>query len=227
MRHLNVTYKGAPFRLYAYDPGEMISDQLERTGQVFEHDLLAWLEPYIEPTFHIVDIGANIGNHAVVFSHLVPRGKVTAIEPQPDNFKMLCLNTDEVPNITAVQKAIGTWSVTAVMTVLDHTNAGTFRAAPLGIEANEMQGALVDYARLDEVVQGKVDLIKIDVETTELDVLKASYPVLRNDRPLIWMEHGYPVHQIQAWHWLRGLGYELIDACEDGNPMYLYRHGEA
>jgi len=47
----------------------------------------------IAPGDVCLDIGANIGYYSVLFSNLVgPKGKVIAIEPDPDNFQLLIKN---------------------------------------------------------------------------------------------------------------------------------------
>lgn len=43
----------------------------------------------------IIDCGANIGLASVWFARHFPKAQIYAIEPDPDNFEMLCMNTAE------------------------------------------------------------------------------------------------------------------------------------
>ena len=47
---------------------------------------------FIKPDSVVLDVGSNIGTHAVAFSHLAPHGKVIAVEPQPQLFQILSQN---------------------------------------------------------------------------------------------------------------------------------------
>lgn len=48
------------------------------------------LAPYVPAGGHVLDIGANVGTHAVAFARMVgARGRVTALEPQAEIFALL------------------------------------------------------------------------------------------------------------------------------------------
>jgi tRNA G37 N-methylase Trm5 len=62
----------------------------ERTWEPVETELLRKL---IKPGDVVLDVGANIGYYAVLFGRWVGDGGwVIAVEPEPDNFSLLCRN---------------------------------------------------------------------------------------------------------------------------------------
>ncbi len=93
-------------------------------GGSYEPGIAAILDRYVKPGMSVVDIGANIGYLTMLLASLVePSGLVVAVEPNPDNIKLLeasrrVNNFDQVLVIqaaagreTGFQKiSISTWS---------------------------------------------------------------------------------------------------------------------
>ena len=71
-------------------PGDtIIGKSLKYYGEYAEHEMLL-LSRWIQSEDTVIDVGANIGTHAVFFSHQVgPAGKVLAFEAQPHLFQVL------------------------------------------------------------------------------------------------------------------------------------------
>ena len=58
-----------------------------------------------EPSnYNCVDVGANIGNHSILFSNFFK--KVTSFEPQKEVFEVLKLNTRKIQNISIINKGL-------------------------------------------------------------------------------------------------------------------------
>ncbi|SON56390.1 methyltransferase, FkbM family [Hartmannibacter diazotrophicus] len=55
----------------------------------------------------IVDAGANIGASSVWFAKTYPEAVIVAIEPDPENAKLLRINTERFPNCKVLEAAIG------------------------------------------------------------------------------------------------------------------------
>ena len=54
----------------------------------------------------ILDLGANVGLSPLYFAKNWPAAKVIAVEPDPQNFRLLCQNTAGVDNIVPVNAAV-------------------------------------------------------------------------------------------------------------------------
>ncbi len=54
----------------------------------------------------IVDCGANIGISSVWYAQRYPRARIIAVEPEPENFRILSMNAANYPNIVAVQGGV-------------------------------------------------------------------------------------------------------------------------
>ncbi|WP_028521866.1 FkbM family methyltransferase [Runella limosa] len=90
------TILGKPFRdtssVMYYNPIEHLTF-LGKQKIYYESDLQNKISEYISQGDLVFDIGANIGQYALLFSHFVGEtGKVISLEPDCDNFAILSLN---------------------------------------------------------------------------------------------------------------------------------------
>lgn len=164
------------------DVGRTNTEQLlylEGERAIGEWPLLA---PLLAPGQRVVDAGANLGYYALLFARAVGRsGRIDAFEPEPRNFALLTrtLTASDVPQVVPHEMALG-----AV--------AGTVRvAAEINgkISADGTQEVRVD--RLDALLSaadGRVDLLKIDVDGYEGHVLRGAREILESDRPSLFIE---------------------------------------
>jgi FkbM family methyltransferase len=167
------------------------------------------LQELAQPGFRIVDVGANIGYYLLLWERRIgARGRVLCLEPEPDNLLELRRNVEGngFANVEVVAVAVG-------------ASEGTVSIHP-GINSSvDPAGAIgVRLARLDGLVSGKVDLLKIDVEGYEGEVLQGARATLERDRPILFVEvhpwllyAGHSVASILAA--LRSL-YSRIEAYE-------------
>lgn len=175
--------------------------------------LFAFLAPLL-PEFEsglALDVGANIGNHAVYFDkHFAV---VHAFEPNPSTFQLLRHNATYSAHVIPHNYGLG-------------SEAGEFRlheelsnvggASLLGGGKSELAGVAVRVARLDQL---DIDLdglcfIKIDVEGFEPHVLKGGAGIITRYTPLIILEQhaaafGTAGDETEAIERLRELGYEI------------------
>jgi FkbM family methyltransferase len=116
----------------------------------------------IAPGSTVVDVGAGIGDFAVVASRRVgPRGRVVAIEPNPEDFDCLVENAREnrCTNVVAENVALGRGEGT-----MDLTFKGrTFRARVRGLSAVLREAGFVEGER--------VSVLKMDIEGGEREVI--------------------------------------------------------
>ena len=121
----------------------------------------------------VVDVGANIGYFTLLFARLVgPHGRVFAFEPEPTNFDLLRMNVElnGYSNVTLIPKAVSGISGTARLYLAEHKGDGRIFDSHDGRESIP-----VDTVRLDDFFhdfQGRIDLIKIDIQGAEPAALR-------------------------------------------------------
>lgn len=134
-----------------------------------------------------IDVGANIGNHAVFFRRFFDR--VVAIEANPDVFAILKLNSTP-RGIDCRNIGVGRTKGRASLYLGDAGNEGT---GSVKIEATgDQTGHEIEIEPLDTIaadITGHIDLIKIDVEGMEQDVLLGAANIIANNKPAIIFEY--------------------------------------
>jgi FkbM family methyltransferase len=158
----------------------------------YERDELTLLANAVKP--HLVnggvclDVGANIGNHAVFFAgHF---DEVIAFEPNPRTFRLLQINAELCPNIQCINVGLSDQSGIAILSV----PAGNIGMATLHQSANHLEQTVeveCKLRRMDDlpdIAGRRVALIKIDVEGHELAVLQGACQTLLRDRPIVVFE---------------------------------------
>lgn len=137
----------------------------------------------------VLDIGANIGNHALAFS--TTAGHVHAFEPIPDIHHLLeeNINRNNINNITAHQLALSDSDGSDTIYMVSDGNLGMSsfdqrESASEPVTVNKQTG---DQFLIDNNIN-KVDFIKIDVEAHEYFVIKGLFKTIEEQRPIITLE---------------------------------------
>lgn len=150
------------------------------------------MDPFLTDGATVVDVGANIGVNTVYMAQRVgTRGRVWALEPAADNLRVLRENIErnEFRNVTIAPVAAGRTRETRQFFLRGDISAvNSFYEESVYAEVTDVVN--VQSEPLDLLVEGDVDLVKIDVEGAELDVLGGMTRLLRS--PCI--------HLIVEWH---------------------------
>lgn len=140
----------------------------------------------------VLDIGANIGYDTVLFADKVGRkGKVYAIEPDPENFAILQKNIKEngFHNVVAVQAAVGAVNQKMKM----YKSSENLADHRMYESKEERESEDVFCRRLDDLMEnleaGKIDFIKIDVQGYEALALTGGKEVIEKNKPTIFLEY--------------------------------------
>lgn len=148
-----------------------------------------------------VDVGANFGYHTVLAARQVgQRGRVIALEPEDHYYALLQNNIalNGLTNVTALPYAAGSESRDGQLFVSQGWGDHSLYRTALMADMTSSQSTKV--VALDEVIQGPVDVIKIDVEGAELDVLNGM-PCLMRDNPRMKLVVEWNAHaQAAAGH---------------------------
>lgn len=161
-----------------------------------------------------VDVGANIGNHAVFFGERFDR--VLAFEPNPRVFSLLQINAAGT-NVEPVNVGVSDTRREHTLAI-DQENLGASNIVLRG------QGTTISVDRLDDLLaadSSRLALLKIDVEGHEAAVLHGGAERIARDRPVILFEqHAGDIvdgHSI-AIDLLSGWNYDLYAASRN---LYL------
>jgi len=187
-----------------------IGRAIERYGEYAEIEA-ALLRRFIRPGDVVIEAGANMGTHTLVFSHAVgPTGFVYAYEPQRIVFQTLCANLalNSMVNVDARSAAVGAEAGFALIPDIDYAHEGNFGGIEIG---GFSEGRKVPKVTLDtDLDLARLDLIKIDVEGMELDVLKGAEQLLRRFTPVIYAENDRPEKSEALIRYLLLLNYRLF-----------------
>ena len=112
----------------------------------------------------IVDAGANIGLSTLWFSLHHPQARIIAIEPEPENFRLLQRNLADRPRIEARQAAL--WNRRASLRLQNQ------EAEPWMVSVREGKAGGVPAVTMEELVRrhGRIDILKLDIEGAEKEL---------------------------------------------------------
>jgi FkbM family methyltransferase len=180
---------------FEIDPDDIYIRNHMMSGQVFEsHIINGTIKPYIQKSKYIVDVGANIGCHAISYANFNPECLVWAFEPQEKLYEILSRNIARnklEDRVTASRCGIGHTETNVTMasldTVFDHKQKGCNKGG-LGIGKG---GEAIKIITLDSLNLPGLDFIKIDVEGAEGLVIQGGAETIKKYKPVIFFEHNY------------------------------------
>ncbi len=157
-----------------------------RGGEFFEIEELQAIRDRVKKGAHIIDIGANIGNHALWFTRVMNARRVVVIEPNPLAMAPLMANV----LVNGLGYVI---DLSALGIGLSDTSEGGYgmKRHDRNLGATKMRAGTGDMQvhRGDDLFEGETpDLIKIDVEGMEIKVLSGLENTIETHRPVILIE---------------------------------------
>lgn len=131
----------------------------------------------------IIDGGANIGTASVLFTNMFPKAEILAVEPNDENYELLCKNTKAYSSVQCHHGAI--WDANEDIYI---TNPETL-AAGFIVDRGTGSNATLKGNTIDTLLKLKnwktVDLLKIDIEGAEKEVFDADTSWLKGVKLLI------------------------------------------
>lgn len=181
--------------------GDMISGYVDRLGHWcnIEVDLFRLLLP---PENGVcIEVGSNIGMHAVPLSKLCTGGEVVCYEPQRPIFHVLCANLalNNCVNVTTRRAAVGKRNGRIEIQSSDYElpwNYGSFSVSKGFSNESQYVGPIktemVDIVALDRDPAldrlTALNLLKIDAEGHELAVISGAGKLIARHRPSVFVE---------------------------------------
>jgi FkbM family methyltransferase len=217
-----------PVRLEGHDADDKIAYVIRTQKTFWEIDQLEYIA-MVGPSGGIyLDVGSNIGNHAVFFGRFCA-DHVVAIEPNPLLHPILRRNIDANAlgeRTTVVPVGISDTDAVGAMGLRDEHggNIGASHVVPGAAAAAAAAGQPVELRRLDDLLVElaselpplPITFFKIDVEGMEMGVLRSATTLLREHRPQIFVELITDDALESATSLLREFGYTSVNSL--GNP---------
>lgn len=177
------------FSLFASNEDLAIGRHVLR-GHPYDPGIAAVINRYVKSGMAVVDIGANIGCLTMLLASLVgPSGLVVAVEPNPENVKLLeaSRRVNGFDQVLVIQAAAGRQTGLLALNV-SHSN-GMTGDLPGKLEAIFASRPVPCFA-LDAILpkDRRINLVKIDTEGAELNALIGLSETIDRDRPVIVSE---------------------------------------
>lgn len=192
---------------------------------LYQHhkEMLPVFRPYLPPDGTAIDVGAHAGQFTKLFSKMAPRGHVHSFEPGGYALSLLRKAAARRPNVTIHPYGLGEANENLTLNVpLKKSGSVGYGSGFVGDGRKSSQPTVsetVKICRLDDVVEAwkmpRVDFVKIDIEGSELRMLKGAQATLLRFSPALFVEitdqtlaRGGSVEMLVAH--LRGIGYAPV-----------------
>lgn len=160
-------------------PGPYIGQCLDLYGQYSESEV-SLIRGLVREGDTIVDVGANIGALTVPMSQLVgDKGRVYAVESHPEVFNVLCANL-------ALNGIRNTKPLNAFVASTDPASWQGGASAPQPFIGGTWRPS---FLPLDSIELDACHFIKVDVDGSELEVLRSGEMQIERFRPLLYFEN--------------------------------------
>lgn len=122
----------------------------------------------------MIDGGGNIGLTAAFFASKFPQARIISLEPDQENYELLCKNTQNYANVVVLNK--GVWCQPAHLVVKDigkGNNGLIVEEVPAPVE-NSIEATGIAQL-MQEHEQTHIDVLKLDVEGSEKEIFSSGY----------------------------------------------------
>jgi len=150
----------------------------------------------------IVDCGANYGNHTIYYVKFMNAKKVYVFEPIKKIYDVMLevLNINKIDNVDVYNMGVSAKHEEIQLVSMIPENKGSFafwykgeeiekKPYEMGFKKHIDANHLIAHSvPLDDMINEKIDFIKIDVEGMEMEVLKGAKRLINEYSPLILIE---------------------------------------
>lgn len=218
---LKLPFSNKTFSLTGDNNDKSIFTPIE-TSLYYSPHITNFLKGVLKKDSISIDIGANIGAISLVMSYLSPMGKVYSFEPANVNFLFLEKNLllNNIKNVEPIKAAIFDKNQQITLSYVEFGGGWSYikqdKNLPIydlikeyfgeewieNLKNNqlEVKEELVDCLSLDEWVEKsqlkRIDLIKVDVEGSEINVLNGARKTIKKLRPDLIVEFNPKVYKI-------------------------------
>jgi FkbM family methyltransferase len=178
------------------------------------------------PNSTAIDVGANVGIHAIPMAASSPTAKILAIEPLPSNVRRLRQNAEAnmIDNLDVLELAVGRAQGVATLHVADDPAYASTDAVLGG--HREVGLLAVQQTTLDliweEAGRPVVSVIKIDIEGGEMAALSGARVLLASRQPAVLIEaHDARIGAVETALAETGYQRQPTDGLQPWNHLFL------
>ncbi len=218
--------------LVGYSDTDVIAREIGERSIFFEIELLEHIYLAVPRRGTFMDVGANIGNHAVYFAKFCAE-HVLAIEPHPKVVPILRRNLEvNAPGrFNIFSTAVGASEGVGHMTLRPNfeSNIGGSQVEVLAA-ASQNACDTVAVTTIDRILQQSADmlgkhpltLVKIDIEGMEIEALKGASTLIRQHRPQLVIELATEQARSAVRSFLASYGYQDSGERFGWTPTYHF-----
>ena len=224
---------------------DIVFNQSLRSGKLYEQNIiLEKIIPYLKKRNIkiILDIGAHIGSHSLIYSKIYPDSTIYCFEPQKEIYQILETNIEDnnLHNVICKNICLGHKICDTNMSKflydgynleVSYNTKKTFNYGGIGLG---LEGEKVKMLTVDSLDLEGCDFIKLDTEGSEILVLIGAKETIKKFKPIIFFEHtdknvseemkkslniDFKIPDIK--NWLSDLGYKLIQ-IDENNILGIY-----
>lgn len=183
---ISFVHRELPFSFFVINKNDTIQSKHYR-GTFYDLPGLGIIERYVRPGDTFLDIGSNVGNHAIYAAAFMPVSRVIAIEPNPPAMRLLQHNlrlsgVAAKADLRFLGIGLSDRDGFAEPSIPQDNLGGTF------LLSNRGSGS-IRLVRGDSLLaEEEIQFIKIDVERMEVEVLAGLEGLLHRCRPRIFIE---------------------------------------
>lgn len=207
---VHTTPEGNRFELY---PGEFIDRDIYAFG-IYERRILELLRARLKRRRTYLDIGANIGNHALYLRDMFEQ--VHCFDPNPLIVERLGRNIalNKATNVTVHPVGLGDVDGELPFTADINGNMGLGSFVHKG-SAEPVMLPVIQASRYisEQGIEG-IDFVKVDVEGFEPQVFKGLRETIETHRPVVAFEYHGGLEPAESWEAITSSlpGYVFVDA---------------
>lgn len=214
------------FEFIVENPADIIQLHYLR-GELYEKEELEIISRHSHSSKRFLDIGSNVGNHAIFMAKVLNAREVICFEPVPYTARLLSINAklnncSSVLNLSYLGIAAGN-HVGETTFLVQQNNRGCATATNSTAGHSDTLAAIIPIDMLQ--IGGRIDFVKIDIEGMELFALQGMKRLIQNWKPNMFIE----VNDVNAqeFHlWCKASGYRIADRFKryQGNENFLVVH---
>jgi len=167
----------------------------------------------------VIDVGGNEGYYVLKMKENNPNLKIITLEPVPSTFKLLKKNieSNKLKNVILINKALTKKKGKLIFEIIPEVSAVCATNIKMQkrpwLDTKRIKKIIVKSTTLIDLCKklkiDKIDILKLDVEGSELEILKNSKPILNNIKKIVIEWHSEKLKR-DCIKFLKKNGFKLV-----------------